>query len=115
MRIAALVFGILGGLVGLVAAFLALGIGGLAAAFAAEGAGTVIGGGLGAVLFAALGIVGGALALSRPGVSAILQLIAALGGLVAIWLFWIPSAALFGLGALTAVLGRRSGQTPTTM
>lgn len=114
MRIAALVFGILGGLIGLVAAFLALGIGGLAAAFAAEGAGTVVGGGLGAIVLAALGIVGGALALSRPGVSAILQLIAGLGGLLAIWLFWIPSAALFGLGALTAMLGRRSSRARTT-
>lgn len=108
MRIAALVFGILGGLVGLVAAFFALGVGGLAAAFAAEGAGTVISGGLIAIVLAALGIVGGALALNRPGASAVLQLIAGLGGLFAIGLFWIPSAALFGLGALTAALERRS-------
>lgn len=114
MRIAALVFGVLGGLVGLVAAFLALGVGGLAAAFAAEGAGLVVGGGLAAVVLAALGTVGGALALSRPGVSAVLQLIAGLGVLLAIWLFWIPSAALFGLGALTAALGRRSGRTLIT-
>lgn len=58
MRIAALVFGILGGVVGLVAAIFALGIGGFAAAFGAEGAGTVVGGGLAAVVLAALGIVG---------------------------------------------------------
>ncbi len=114
MRIAALVFGILGGVVGLVAAIFALGIGGFAAAFGAEGAGTVVGGGLAAVVLAALGIVGGALALGRPGASAVLQLIAGLAGLLAVGLFWIPSAILFGIGALTAALGRRSGRARTT-
>ncbi len=114
MRTGALVLGIIGGFVGLIAAILALGFGGLAAAFAAEGAGLVVGGGVAAIILAALGIVGGALALSRPGTSAVLQLIVAIGGLLAIGLLWIPSAILFGFGALTAALGRRRGRALTT-
>ncbi|MDW7981501.1 MAG: hypothetical protein RMH81_01600 [Thermomicrobium sp.] len=112
MRIAALVFGILGGVVGLIAALLTLGIGGLFAAFQAEDAGTIVGGGFLAILFAALGIVGGALALRRPGASAVLQVVAAVGGLVAISVFWTPSAVLFALGTVTALLGRRGARTP---
>ncbi|WP_448575635.1 hypothetical protein [Thermomicrobium sp.] len=107
MRIAGLVFGLLGGFLGVLAGLLALGIGGLGAAFSAEGTGMILGGGLGAIVIAACGLVGAVLALSRPGTSAVLQILAALAGLIAVSLFWIPSALLFALGALAAVLSRR--------
>ncbi len=108
MRIAALICGLSGGIIGIVAAIMALGIGGLAEAFEAEGAGLVVGGGVAALVCAVAAIVGGALALSRPGISAVLQLLAAVVGFIAIFLFWLPSLILLLIGALFALLGRRS-------
>jgi hypothetical protein len=107
VRIAGLVFGLLGGFLGVLAGLLALGIGGLGAAFSAEGSGMVLGGGLGAIVAAAVGLVGAVVILSLPGSSAVLQLLAALAGLIAVSLFWIPSALLFAFGALAAALSRR--------
>ncbi len=104
MRVAALVFGILGGLLGLAGALFALGFGGLLATFDDTAAGSILAGGLAAVLCAAVGIVGGALALGRPGTSAILQALAALGGLIAVWMAWIPASSLLGLGTLLALV-----------
>jgi len=107
VQIAGLVFGLLGGFLGVLAGLLALGIGGLGVAFSAEGTGMVLGGRLGAIVAAAVGLVGAVVVLSRPGASAVLQLLAALAGLIAVSLFWIPSALLFALGALAAALSRR--------
>lgn len=58
-------------MIGLLAALLVLGVGGLGALSEAEGVGTIVGGGLAAIFFAALSLVAGVLALWRPGLKRI--------------------------------------------
>lgn len=103
---AAQVLGIIGGVTGIVAAFLAMMVGGLGEALEAEGAGAVTALGFVAFFLAVLGIVGGALSHSRPKAAAICQLIAGVGGFLAISLFWLLSGPLLVLGAIFAWLGR---------
>ncbi len=107
MKIASLVLGILGGIAGLIAATLALGVGGLGAAFDAEGASTVIGLGWSAFLFALIAIVGGAIAIAKPKVSGWMQLIACIGGLISISAFWTVSFILLLMGSIFAFVGAK--------
>ncbi|MCM8748133.1 hypothetical protein NET02_03155 [Thermomicrobiaceae bacterium CFH 74404] len=107
MRIAALILGIVGGVLGIVAGIFAMTVGGIGAAFAAEGAGTVTWLGFAAILLGVLGIAGGGVALRYPRASALMQLIAGLGGFIAVSLFWIPAGLCLLAGALLAFLGRR--------
>ena len=109
MRTTALLFGLIGGVLGLVPALLAMEAGASIAALdgrTGAGAGGVIAG-----VLSVVGIVGGALAKRSPDDSSILQLIAAIGGFLAISGFWIVSGTLFVLGALFAFLARRSERT----
>jgi hypothetical protein len=107
MRVAALILGIVGGVLGIVAGIFAMTVGGIGAAFEAEGAGMVTVLGLAAILLAVVGIVGGGVALRYPRASALLQLVAGLGGFVAVSAFWIPAGVCLLVGALLAFLGRR--------
>lgn len=107
MRTASLVLGITGGVFGIIAALLALLLGGIGSAVDAAGAGSVVGRSFFAVFIGVVAIVGGALAIRYPKVSAILQLITGVAGLVLIGLFWIFSVILLLVGALLAFLGRK--------
>jgi hypothetical protein len=60
------IIGIVAGVFGVIAAVITLFVGGLGSAFEAEGAKTVVGLGLGGVLFSFLAIVFGAVAMARP-------------------------------------------------
>lgn len=111
MRIAALILGIVGGVLGIVAGIFAMTVGGLGTALEAEGAGTVTGLGFAAILLGVVGIAGGGLALRYPRASAVLQLVAGLGGFIAVSAFWIPAGACLLAGALLAFLGRRPAGT----
>lgn len=71
MRIAALILGLIGGVIGLFAAGLALGIGAIGGATGAQGSGTVVGLGWAALALSVVGIVGGALALAKPRAAAL--------------------------------------------
>ena len=66
MKIAAMILGIIGGLAGLAGAVFALFLGGIGGAFGAAGAGLIAKLGFLAIPFSILGIVGGALANTRP-------------------------------------------------
>lgn len=112
MRVAALVLGLVGGILGLFGAGCALAIGGVGAALAVEKASTVIGGGWAAVGFSALGIVGGGLAMTKPRAAAALMLIAGIGGFISIFMAYLISAVLLLLGALFAFLGRAPRAQP---
>lgn len=79
MRIAALILGVVGGILGIVAGIFAMTVGGLGTALEAEGAGTVTGLGFAALLLGVVGIAGGGLALRYPRAGAVLQLVAGLG------------------------------------
>lgn len=107
MRTASLVLGIIGGVFGIIAALLTLLLGGLGSAFDAAGAGSIVGRSFFAVFVGVIAIVGGALAIRYPKVSAILQLITGVMGLLLIGLFWLFSVILLLVGALLAFLGRK--------
>ncbi|PGC80113.1 DUF4064 domain-containing protein [Bacillus toyonensis] len=79
------VLGLIGGIFGIICAFIALMIGGMGAAFEAEGANTVIGLGWGAVGLSNLGIVGSVMVKSKAKVGGIMMTVAAIGGLMGIF------------------------------
>ncbi len=108
MRTASLVLGIIGGVFGIIAGFLAMVIGGAGAAFQATDSGTVIGLGFAAIFIGVLGVVGGALAPRYPKAAAIIQLISCIAGFVAVSLFWVFSGILLLIGAVLAFLGRNA-------
>lgn len=103
---ASMVLGITGGVIGIFAALIAMFIGGVGAAFAAEGGGTIIGLGFAAVFIAVLGIVGGAMARSKPKPAAIMQLLAGFGGFIAVSAAWLISGPLLLVGSALAWAGR---------
>jgi hypothetical protein len=106
MKIASLILGIIGGIIGLFAAGFALGIGAIGTATGAQGSDTVTGLGWAALALSVVGIVGGALALAKPRLAAVLMLIAGIGGFIAISLAYVVSGPLLIIGALLAFLGR---------
>lgn len=108
MRTASLVLGIIGGVFGIIAGFLAMLLGGVGLAVEGEGAGLVVGLGFGAIFVGVVGIVGGAMAPSYPKIAAGLQLFACVAGFIAISLFWIFSGILLLIGAGLAFFGRRA-------
>lgn len=108
MRTASLVLGIIGGVFGIIAGFLAMFLGGVGLAIEGDGAGTVVGLGFAAIFIAIVAIVGGALAPRHPKAAAILQLFACVAGFIAISLFWIFSGILLLIGAGLAFLGRKA-------
>lgn len=114
MRIAALVLGIIGGIIGLFAGGAALAIGGLGSAAGAEGAGTVVGGGMGALLLSVLGIVGGALAMAKPRLGGALMLVAAIGGFIAVSLAYLVAGPLLLVGGLLGVFAKRTTTIATS-
>jgi hypothetical protein len=106
MRIGALVLGIVGGIFGIVAALLALSIGGIGSAVGAQGAGTVLGLAWWAFGFCLLGFVGAGIAMAKPGLSALLLLIASVGFLISVSWFALITAPLFLIASLLAFAGR---------
>jgi len=107
MRLASLILGILGAYLALVGAIFALFAGGVAGAFNAEGADTVMGLGLAAIPFAILGIVGGALGMSKPKVAGWLMLISAIGGTISISAGYILGGIMLLIGAIFAFIEGR--------
>ncbi|MUL43098.1 hypothetical protein FZ103_18325 [Streptomonospora sp. PA3] len=107
MLTTALVLGIVGGALGIVAALLVMLLGGLGAGFAAEGAGELIGLGFAAVFIGVVGIVGGSLARGASKTAALLLLLAGFAGFVAISMGWLISGPLLVIGAVLAWFGRR--------
>jgi len=107
MRIAALILGLLGGIAGLFASGFAMFVGGVGSAFAVEGAETVTGLGLAAIPLAILGMVGGAIAITRPKIAGILMLISAVGGLICISMVYVIPFLLLLVGAILALIGQK--------
>lgn len=107
MKTTALVLGIIGGVLGLLAGLLVITIGGTAVAFEAEGGGELTGFGFATFGLAVVGIVGGALAKGSPGWSAALLAVSGVGGFITAGLFWLLSGPLLLIGALLAFFGRK--------
>lgn len=112
MRTTALVLGIIGGVFGILAGLFALTVGGAAAGLEAKGGGEVAGLGFVAVLLGVMGVVGGAVANNHPRAAAALQLIAGIGGFIAVSLFWVLAGILLILGGIFGFAGREKGVEP---
>lgn len=104
MRVAALILGVVGGLVGLFDSVQTLARDG-AALGAPQGTALSGRGGLGVVL-AFLAIAGGVIAISKPRLAALALLIAGLGGLLAVGGFYLMASPLLFVGAVLAFLAR---------
>jgi hypothetical protein len=110
MRLTALILGIVGGLGGFLGAIFALFVGGLGAAFGVEEAETVIGLGWAAIPLALIGIVGGALALSKPTAGGILMLVSGVGGFIAISYGYLFGGPLLIVGGVLALVAKKFGR-----
>lgn len=102
-RTAEFVLGLIGGIFGILCAFIALFIGGLGSALEADGASTVIGLGWGAVGLSVLGIVGSVMVKSKAKVGGIMMTVAAIGGFICISLIYLLPGVLLLIGGLMGI------------
>ncbi|EEL19585.1 MULTISPECIES: DUF4064 domain-containing protein [Bacillus] len=102
-RTAEFVLGLIGGIFGIICAFVALLIGGMGAAFEADGANTIIGLGWGAVALSVLGIVGSVMVRSKAKVGGIMMTVAAIGGFICISLIYLLPGVLLLIGGLMGI------------
>ncbi|MDA1761831.1 DUF4064 domain-containing protein [Bacillus cereus] len=102
-RTAEFVLGLIGGIFGIICAFVALLIGGMGAAFEADGANTVIGLGWGAVALSILGIVGTVMVRSKAKVGGIMMTVAAIGGFICISIIYLLPGVLLLIGGLMGI------------
>lgn len=102
-RTAEFVLGLIGGIFGIICAFIALLIGGMGAAFEAEGANTIIGLGWGAVGLSILGIVGSVMVRSKAKAGGIMMTVAAIGGFICISIFFLLPGILLLIGGLMGI------------
>ncbi|MDG0918404.1 DUF4064 domain-containing protein [Bacillus paranthracis] len=102
-RTAEFVLGLIGGIFGILCAFIALFIGGLGSALEADGANTVIGLGWGAVGLSVLGIVGSVMVRSKAKAGGIMMTVAAIGGFICISLIYLLPGVLLLIGGLMGI------------
>lgn len=102
-RTAEFVLGLIGGIFGILCAFIALFIGGLGSALEADGANTVIGLGWGAVALSVLGIVGSVMVRSKAKVGGIMMTVAAIGGFICISLIYLLPGVLLLISGLMGI------------
>ncbi len=106
MRVAALILGIIGGIIGLFAAGFALFVGAVGTATGAANSGMAVGGGWAALALSVVGVVGGALAMAKPRAAALLMIIAAVGGFISVFIAYVVAGPLLLIGAILAFAGR---------
>lgn len=107
MRVAALVLGIIGGIIGLFASGVALFVGGLGAALQSQGANQIISLGWAALLLSIIGIIGGAIAMAAPKFGGGMMLVAGVGGFISVSLAYIVAGPLLIIGGLLAVFAKK--------
>lgn len=114
MRGGALALGLIGGVIGLIAAGIALAVGGIGGALNTGAPATgqadfslVVAGGWIALGSSVVGIVGAALVMGKPRMAGLIMLLAAIGGFIGISLFYVVAGPLLLVGALLAFLGRK--------
>lgn len=98
------VLGLIGGIFGILFAFIALFIGGVDAAFSENGTSSIIGLGWAAVFLSILGIIGSVVVKGKAKVGGILMLIAAVGGTISISMFYILPGILLLIAGLMGVI-----------
>ena len=98
------VLGLLGGIFGFIGSFIALAVGGIGGAFGASGASTISGLGWLALLFSILAIVGSVVVKHRPKLGGTFMLIAGIGGLISISMFFILPFVLLLIAGLMGLI-----------
>ncbi|MEK5251557.1 DUF4064 domain-containing protein [Bacillus sp. FSL R9-9530] len=102
-RIAEFALGLIGGIFGIICAFIALLIGGMGAAFEAEGADSIIGLGWVAVALSILGIVGCVVVKKNAKIGGIMMTVAAIGGFICISIVYLLPGVLLLIGGLMGI------------
>ena len=110
MRTTEFVLGLIGGIFGFFGALLALFFGGVDAAFSESGSSEVIGLGWAAFLFSALAIVGSVVVKSKAKLGGIFLIIAAVGGLISISLFFLVPFILIAIAGFMGVFKKDKEQ-----
>ena len=115
MRIAALIVGILGSLAGVIGAIVAMAIGGIGvgvgeivedSTVTSEGR-EIVWLGVVALIASLVGLVGAALAIAKPRISATAMLLAAIVGFICVFVAYIIGGLLLLVAAILAFLGRK--------
>jgi len=104
MRTTEFVLGLIGGIIGFLAAIFALFVGGVDAAISSSGTSEITTLGWLAFLFSTLAIVGAVVVRSNAKMGGILLLVSAIGGFISIYLFYLVSAILIGIAGIMGVL-----------
>ncbi|MFD2371505.1 DUF4064 domain-containing protein [Brevibacillus sp. GCM10020057] len=99
--------GLIAGIFGVISAVLAMFIGGVGEALNANGASTVSGLGMAALLFSILGIIAAAISKSKTKLAGWLMLVAGVGGFISVSLFYILSGILFVVGGLMGIFSKK--------
>ncbi|MCX5799089.1 MAG: hypothetical protein NTU90_05950 [Proteobacteria bacterium] len=95
--------GLIGGIIGFLAGFVAIMIGSLGSAYALTGASDIIGLGFGAIIFSIIGIIGAAIVKSKTKIAGYLMIISAIGGLICISAAYVLSFILLIIAGIMAV------------
>ncbi|PED43145.1 DUF4064 domain-containing protein [Bacillus cereus] len=97
------VIGLIGEIFGIIFAFIALLIGGIGAAFEADGANSIITFSWMAIGLSTLGIVGSVKVKGNAKAGGIMMTIAAIGGFICIFMFYILPGVLLLIGGLMGI------------
>ncbi|MBM7552112.1 DUF4064 domain-containing protein [Thalassobacillus pellis] len=103
-RTAEFVLGLIGGIFGFIGAIMALFLGGLDAALNSTGTSEISGLGWMAFLFSILAVVGAVVVRNKAKAGGIMLIIAAVGGLISISMFYLIPAVLIGIAGIMGVV-----------
>ncbi len=109
MKIAALIIGIFGAMAGFIGSILAIVVGGIGAGLGADEGEQIALFGFLALIMSIVGLVGAALAMAKPKVSAALMVISAVVGVILVSAAYALATVLLLIASLLAFLGRHSG------
>lgn len=102
-RTAEFVLGLLGGIFGIIGGIVVLGIGGIGESLELEKASAASNLGIVAIVLSILGIVGSVVVKSKAKLGGIFMVVAAVGGVISIALFYIVPAILLLIGGLMGI------------
>ena len=94
------ILGLIGGIFGILSGITALLVGGAFGALGASDSGTIVGGGVAAIIVSIMGIVGGIIAKNKAKLGGILMIIASVIGFISIFVFYILPGVLLLIGGI---------------
>ena len=109
MKIAALIIGIFGAMAGFIGSIVAIVAGGIGTGLGVDEGEQIAAFGFIALLISIIALVGAALAIAKPRLSAAMMGVSAVVGVILISFGYIIATVLLLIAALLAFLGRRSG------